>query len=175
MKQYLNKISFQNSLEHGCSIGLISNFSAQNTDASFGIDKSFYAIQEAKKSKNPNVDFFVSDSLKNPFSNFKFDLAMGFNLLEIVEPEKFLRTILNQAKKFVMISDPYDFDRGKNSVKQPINSSKLLKFFHDKNFKLMSNTAKPSYIPWNLTLNSRTKLSYKVDLIISKTMFAQKK
>ena len=35
-------------------------------------------------------------------------------------------------------------------------------------FKINTKTKNPSYIPWNLKLNPRATLNYKVDLIIGK-------
>ncbi len=69
---------------------------------------------------------------------------------------------------YFVISDPYDFDRGANSVKKSLDEATLRTNLCNLGFKLLSKTKNPSYIPWNLKLNSRATLNYKVDLIIGK-------
>ncbi len=104
-------------LEHGCSIGCMAREAAKRNSCVFGIDKSFYGILEAKKHQRKNTDFVVADSLNPPFGNQKFDLVMALNLLDIVAPQKLLQTMSRQTKKFLVLSDPYGFERGKNSIK----------------------------------------------------------
>ena len=154
-------------LEHGCSIGIISNNISKNNELIFGIDRSFYAIKIAKQNQNKNCDYFVADSQYHPFGNQKFDLILCLNMLELLEPRNFLKMLSKQISKGTLVlSDPYDFDRGKNSVKNPIDSTQLRNILKGYNFQISTSTKKPSYIPWNLTINPRTKLQYKVDLVI---------
>jgi len=155
-------------IEHGCSIGRISNMASIYHDIVFGIDKSFFALIEAKKQKILNSDFFVADSLADPFVNKKFDLVMALNVLELVEPLEFLKIIDAQASEFVILSDPYDYERGKQSVKTKLDE-KFLRFkFIQMGFKLIKKTKNPDYIPWKLNVNSRLELNYKVDLIVAR-------
>ncbi|MFB5610417.1 MAG: class I SAM-dependent methyltransferase [Nitrosopumilaceae archaeon] len=156
------------SLEHGCSIGTISKFMAKNNGITFGIDNSFSAISAAKKNRMENLDYFVADSLEHPFGNQKFGLVVALNLLELVEPKKLVKIIGKQTKGTLVISDPYDFDRGKFSVKNPLNPKVLRKELQKQGFRISSNTMKQSFIPWNLNLNPRTRLSYRVDLVVCK-------
>ncbi len=155
-------------LEHGCSIGTISKFMAKNNDIVFGIDNSFSAISVAKKNRKKNLDYFVADSLEHPFGNQKFGLVVALNLLELVEPTKLVKTISKQTKGSFVLSDPYDYDRGKFSVKNPVTPKVLRKELKKHGFKISTNTAKPSFIPWNLSLNPRTRLNYQVDLVVCK-------
>ena len=64
-------------LEYGSSIGIISNHISNLSENVFGIDKSFSAIQYAKKNQKNNLDYIVSDFTSHPFGNKKFDLIIG--------------------------------------------------------------------------------------------------
>lgn len=154
-------------LEHGCSIGHVARDTAKRSLCVLGIDKSFYGILEAKKNQRKNSDFVVADSLNPPFGNQKFDLVMALNLLDIIEPQKLLQTMSRQTKEFLMLSDPYDFERGKNSVKLKTNPRELRSNLKNIGFKLIQDTARPQYIHWKLNVNPRLSLNYKVDLIVA--------
>jgi hypothetical protein len=67
-----------------------------------------------------------------------------------------------------VISDPYDFDRGKNSVKKFLDESTLRSGLKELEFSITKRTQKPSFLTWNLKLNPRSTLNYKVDLIVAK-------
>lgn len=155
------------SLEHGCSVGFVSEFLAKQSDAVFGIDSSYFAIAQAKKSFYQNLDYFVADSLNHPFGNQKFDLVIGLNLLELIEPKELIKVIASQIKNgTTVLSDPFDFERGKNSVKTPLYEKTLRDELKKYGFTISSQTKKPSFISWNLNINKRCHLNYKVDLII---------
>ena len=154
-------------LEHGCSIGHVARESAKQNLRVFGIDKSFYGILEAKKNQRKNSDFVVADSLNSPFGNRKFDLIIALNLLDIVEPSELLRTVSRQTGKFLVLSDPYDFERGKDSVKSKTSPEELRLHLRNTGFRLIQRTSRPSFIPWKLNVNSRLSLNYKVDLIVA--------
>lgn len=155
-------------LEHGCSIGYITHYLAQNHDIVFGIDQSFFAITEAKKNNAKNLDCFVANSLRPPFGKTKFGLVVGLNVLELIEPFDFLKVMSSQLKGIVVISDPYDFERGKDSIKHRVDEISLRAELKKLGFILIQNTKSPSYIPWKLNINSRLSLNYKVDLIIAR-------
>ena len=156
-------------LEYGCSIGIITTHSSKSNEMVFGIDKSFNAIQIAKQNKKNNIDYVVSDFKYNPFLNTKFDLIIALNVLELMEPEILLKQISKQISLgYVIISDPYDFERGNNSVKNPMNEILLRKKLKNLKFKITSKTKIPSNIQWNLKLYDRASLNYKVDIIIAK-------
>ena len=156
-------------LEYGCSIGIMSSFLADSNQNVFGIDRSFSAISVAKKAQKDNLDYFVADLMSDVFGKTKFDLILALNVLELVEPKDLLQHVSKQILKgnFV-ISDPYDFDRGKNSVKKPLDELALRASLEELGFAITVETKKPSYLTWNLKLNPRTTLNYKVDLIIAK-------
>ncbi len=154
-------------IEHGCSVGNISKDMATRSRICFGIDKSFFAAAEAKKLGIKNADFFVADSLNQPFGNRKFDVVVALNLLELVEPPGLLQILYRQTGKFLILSDPYDFERGKNSVKNKIDAKTLRSNISQRNFKLIRNTKRPSFVPWKLKINPRLELHYKVDLIVA--------
>ena len=155
-------------LEHGCSIGYITKYLATKHDTVFGIDQSFFAILEAKQNNFKNLDFFVANSLNHPFGKNKFDLVVGLNLLELIEPLDLLDVLSKQANDVILISDPYDFERGTNSVKQKVDSKSLRLELAKRGFVITSNTKKPRFLPWKLNVNSRLCLHYKVDLVIAK-------
>ncbi len=154
-------------LEHGCSIGLVTSHLANSCDLVIGVDRSFSAIQIAKKQLKSNLDYFVADSLSPVFGKLQFDLILALNVLEIIEPKVLLKSISKQISKgYFVISDPYDFDRGSNSVKNPLDASSLRMNLNSLGFKILHSTKNPSNISWNLKLNPRATLNYKVDLVI---------
>lgn len=155
-------------LEHGCSIGYITKTLAQKHETVFGIDQSFFAILEAKKNNRKNVDFFVSNSLFPPFGGSKFDLVVGLNLLELIEPLDFLKVVSSQVNGTLIISDPFDYERGKNSVRIRLDSKSLRNELKKLGFVFIQKTENPSFIPWRLKINERLNLHYRVDLIIAR-------
>lgn len=155
-------------LEHGCSIGTVSNFMAKSNDITFGIDHSFSSILSAKNYQRENLDYFVANSIEHPFGNQKFGLVVMLNLLELVEPKELVKIVAKQTKGTLVVSDPYDYDRGQYSVKNPFTPQDLRTELQKNHFRISSETKKPSFIPWNLNLNPRTRLNYKVDLVVCK-------
>jgi len=156
-------------LEYGCSIGKMTSFLADSSQIVFGVDRSFSAIKVATREYKENLDYFVADSLSPIFGKTKFDLIVALNILDLVEPMDLLRQISAQIPRgFLLISDPYDNDRGKNSVKKPLDENTLRENLKNLKFKIIQNTKNPSSISWNLKLNPRTKLNYKVDLVVAK-------
>lgn len=170
IKSKLRQISpSELAVEYGCSIGLMSDFLARYHKTVFGIDKSYSAIQIAKKSSKKNLDFVVADSLSPLFGDQKFDFVLALNVLELIEPLDLLEHVSKQISKgYLVISDPYDFDRGKNSVQKSFDEKSFRKSLCDLGFSISTKTQKPSYIPWTLNLNPRCMLNYKVDLVIAK-------
>ena len=168
IKKHLKITNSELSLEHGCSIGSMTKILAKQSTIAFGIDRSFSAISIAKKNSEKNSDFFVSDLLEHPFGKQKFDLILALNVLELVEPLHFLKTISKQiCKGQLILSDPYDFDRGANSVKKPVDDIHLRTELRNLQFTISTQTKKPSFIPWILHLNPRSTLHYKTDLVIA--------
>ena len=155
-------------LEHGCSIGHITKILGQKHEMVFGIDQSFIAIMEAKKNNRKNMDFFVANSLFPPFGDRKFDLIVGLNVLELIEPLDFLKVVVSQLEGVLMLSDPYDFERGKNSVRVRLDPNSLRDELKKHGFVFIHNTENPSFIPWKLNINNRLSLHYRVDLIIAR-------
>ena len=156
-------------LEYGCSIGITTSFLAKSHKMVFGIDRSFTALRYAKKSYKNNLDYVVSDFLSPVFGNLQFDLILALNVLELVEPMDFLNHVSKQISTgYFIITDPYDFDRGVNSVKKPLDETTLRINLKNLGFKIMPKTKIPSDISWNLKLNSRATLNYKVDFVIGK-------
>lgn len=170
IKNHLENLpSSKLSLEYGCSIGIMSSVIADSSKLTFGVDRSFSAIQLAKKEDKENLDFVVADSLSSIFGKTKFELVVALNLLEIIEPLDFLKQISSQIKQgMLIISDPYDFERGKNSVKKTLDEQSLRLNLKKLGFEITKNTENPSHILWNLKLNPRATLNYKTDLIIAK-------
>ena len=161
--------SCDNVLEFGSSVGIVSSFLRKRHKNVLCVDTSFTATSYAKKKSFENLDFFVSDALNHPFGKKKFDLILALNMLEIVEPIKILETISKQIKNgYVILTDPYDYTRGKNSVKTPLYTKDVRKKLRNTGFTIVKKTNQPSYINWTLKINPRTKLVYQVDLIVGK-------
>jgi uncharacterized protein YbaR (Trm112 family)/SAM-dependent methyltransferase len=168
IKNSLDKLSkLDLVLEHGCSIGHIAKYLAKKHQTVFGMDQSFFAIEEAKKNHFVNLDFIVGNSLRHPFGKNQFDLVVGLNLLELVEPLDLLNVMSSQAN-MIMISDPYDFERDKNTVKHKVDPLSLRSEIEKRNFAISTKTKKPVFLPWKLNINSRLSLHYKVDLVMAK-------
>ena len=156
-------------LEYGCSIGLVTSHMADRCRHVFGVDRSFSALSVAKKSSKRNLDYFVADLLSPIFGRQNFDLIVALNVLELVEPKEMLGHISRQMSwGQIVISDPYDFERGPNSVKTPLDEKSLRELIQRLGFRILSKTKKPSFHPWTLRLNPRATLNYKVDLIVAK-------
>jgi hypothetical protein len=103
------------------------------------------------------------------FGKLHFDLILALNVLELVEPMELLRHISKQISAgYFVITDPYDFDRGTNSVKKLLDEKTLRRNLENLGFKIVPKTTTPSHIPWNLKINPRATLNYKVDLVIGK-------
>jgi len=102
-------------LEHGCSIGIMTSWLADSHNMVFGIDRSFDAISYAKKSHKNNLDYAIADSLSPIFGKLQFDLILALNVLDLIEPSEFLKHVSKQISfGHLVITDPYDFDRGIN-------------------------------------------------------------
>ena len=156
-------------LEYGCSIGIMTSILAKYHTMVFGVDRSFTALRFAKKLYRDNLDYVLSDFLSPVFGKLHFDLILALNVLELVEPIKFLTTVSKQISSgYFVISDPYDFDRGVHSVKKILNETTLRTNLENLGFKITPNTKIPAHIAWNLKLNPRATLNYKVDLVCSK-------
>lgn len=163
----VNKSGFV--VEYGCSIGIMTSYLADRHEMVFGVDRSFDALRYAKNSFKTNLDYIAADLLSPVFGNLQFDLILALNILELVEPLDLLKRVSKQnCSGYFIVSDPYDFDRGTKSVSISLNEIELRKNLQKLNFKISSETKKPSYVPWVLKLNSRATLNYKVDLIMCK-------
>ena len=114
------------------------------------------------------LDYVVSDFLSPVFGKSKFDIVLALNVLELVEPVKLLNHISKQITQgHFIVSDPYDFDRGTDSVKNTLNEISLRENLKNLKFKISPKTKMPSHIPWILKLNPRATLNYSVDLVIA--------
>ena len=169
IKLNLSKIPPKNFvLEYGSSIGIISNILALKHMHVIGIDTSFSSLIEAKKKSPKNSEYILADILQHPLGKKKFDLIVALNMFELVEPSILLKTIFSQISNgFILLSDPYDYDRGKNSVKDPLNEKQIREILCLNKFQITKTTKPPSKINWNLKMNERTQLNYKVDIIIA--------
>ena len=156
-------------LEYGCSIGIMTSFLAKSHKVVFGIDRSFYALRHAKKLHKDNLDYIVADFMSSIFGKLPFNLVLALNVLELVEPLNLLKRVTKQISHgHFIVSDPYDFDRGVNSIKKPLDETSLRQNLKNLGFQITNNTKRPSRIPWSLKLNPRATLNYDVDLIIGK-------
>ena len=170
IKLELSKISPKNFVvEYGSSIGIISNTLALKHKQVFGIDKSFFALVKANRRSPKNCMYILSDVLQHPFGKMKFDLIVALNLFDIVEPSLLIKAISKQISNgLIFLSDPYDYERGKNSVKKPLDEKQIRTTLHQNGFQIIKNTKKPRKITWNIKFNERISTNYKVDMIIGR-------
>jgi len=170
IKFHISKIPTKNFVvEYGSSIGIISNTLGLKHKHVFGVDTSFSALLQAKKKSPKNCEYFLADILQNPFGKKKFDLILALNMFELVEPSLLVKTISKQISNgFIFLSDPYDYVRGKNSVKNPLNENEIRETLYQNNFQINKITKSPSKLNWNLKINDRTQLNYKVDIILAR-------
>lgn len=161
-------------LDNGCSIGIMANHIAKQQFSRFvfGTDVSFLALQRAKRDSVPDkTDYFVSDLLCSPLvKSGGFGLVLALNLLELVEPLELLKSLWCQTAKngYLLLSDPYDYERGINSVRRPLDAGLLRSKLEQLGFEISPSTLKPSFVPWSLTLGPRANLEYYVDLVVAK-------
>ena len=161
--------SYDNVLEFGSSIGIISNFLRRKHKNFFGVDLSFFSTLVAKEKSFENSDFFVADVLNHPFGKKKLDLVLALNMLEVVEPKIMLEKISRQISNgHIVITDPYDYVRGEKSVRSPLYEKDVRQHLRALGFSITKKTNMPSTINWTLKINPRTKLNYKVDMIIGR-------
>ena len=170
IKSHLSKITPKTFvIEYGTSIGIISNILGLKHAHVFGIDTSFSALLEAKKKSPKNCEYILAHILQHPLGKTKFDLIVALNMFELVEPSLLLKTINSQISNgFLFLSDPYDYDRGKNTVKKPLYENQIRETLRYYKFRITKNTNTPSEINWNLQINERTQLNYKVDIVIAR-------
>jgi hypothetical protein len=94
---------------------------------------------------------------------------LALNILEVVEPSKMLESISKQLSSgHVLLTDPYDYDRGNNSVRLPLYEKDVRQKLQRLGFSITNKTNTSSSINWILNINPRTKLIYKVDIVIGK-------
>ena len=168
MRRRLDDLSYDSVLEHGCSIGLVLRRAAENASICIGIDSSFYAVSHASRSARSNTEYIVADSLRHPLGEQKFDLVMALNILEIVEPADLLGVMVPQARHLMVLSDPYDYEGMNRKTRQQLDGKLLRDMIQGTGFLPVGDTVSEGYIPWSLTINDRTKLTYRVDLVIAK-------
>ena len=169
IKSKISKIPSKNFvIEYGSSIGIITNRIGLQHKHVFGIDTSFSALHEAKKKSPKNCEYILADIIQHPFGKKKSDLIIALNMFELVEPSLMLKSISKQISiGVIFLSDPYDYDRGKSSVRNPLDENQIRETLLNNGFKIIKNTQKPAKLNWNLRINKRTQLNYKVDLIIA--------
>lgn len=148
-------------LEHGCSIGLLHR---HRDDISFGIDRSFAAVQKARS--YTEVEFVVADSLAHPFGRTKFDTVVALNMLEIVEPGPLLETVSKQAKNTIIVSTPYDY-RPERHISRPLDAQQVRDRLRRLGFGIAPGYTKPIRVPWRLIINDRAVLQYYVDVMVA--------
>ena len=154
-------------LEYGCSIGLASAPMSDVCGMVFGVDRSFGALSVAKRSFRKNLDYVVADYRSCVFGRRRFGLVVALNMLDIAEPAELLKRMSRQSDGYMIVSDPYDFDRD-NPVARTISAQELRAFIKKMGFDVSAKTRAPSFHPWNLKINDRSTLCYRVDLVVAK-------
>ena len=72
------------------------------------------------------------------------------------------------SSTFLEMSGNIFLENDSNSVKNPLNENQIREILYQNKFQITKSTKKPSKISWNLKINDRTQLNYKVDIIIAK-------
>lgn len=159
-----------NAVEHGCSIGIVTQHMMNLGMQVFGVDKSYYALSVAKQSADGGAEYVLADSMEHPFGKTQFDLVVGLNIFELIEPKPLLKMLAGQTRKggFLFLSDPYDFERGTKSVREPLCEDSVRDEIKSYGFTITKRTQKPSRIAWNLRLYNRAILKYLVDVVVAK-------
>ena len=147
-------------LEMGCSAGNL-----QHDNMLMGVDMSFPALTYAKR-KSPNVRYVLADISQSRFSTH--DVVVALNMLDVVEPYTLLKSMISHATRYIVLSDPYDYSRGESTVKTPMDSITIREHIQHLGFQISDNTAQPSFVPWEIRINSRTSVRYLVDIIVAK-------
>ena len=150
-------------LEHGCSVGVFSRLLKGEGAAVTGVDASFPALNMAVR-QAPDIPYAVADSIS--LRHGRFDAVVSLNMLEVVEPRALLQSMASRAARYVVVADPYDYDRGDRTVSQPMDGTAVRRFLRGMDFELISGTASPSFIPWSLHISARTTIQYMVDIVI---------
>ena len=147
-------------LEMGCSAGNL-----RHNNMLMGVDISFPALIYAKK-KYPNVRYVLADINQGRFSTH--DVVVALNMLDVVEPHTLLNSMISHAAEYIVLSDPYDYSRGDSTVKTPMDSTTVREHIQHMGFQVSDDTAQPSFVPWEIRINSRTSVRYLVDIIVAK-------
>lgn len=69
---------------------------------------------------------------------------------------------------FLFLSDPYDFERGAKSVREPLSEDSVRNEIKRYGFTITKRTQRPSRIAWNIRLYDRAVLQYLVDVVVAK-------
>ena len=147
-------------LEMGCSAGNL-----QYNNMLMGVDISFPALIYAKR-KSPNVRYVLADINQGRFSTH--DVVVALNMLDVVEPHTLLNSMISHAAEYIVLSDPYDYSRGDSTVKTPMDSTTVREHIQHMGFQVSDDTAQPSFVPWEIRINSRTSVRYLVDIVVAK-------
>jgi len=147
-------------LEMGCSAGNLPH-----NNMLMGVDISFPALIYAKR-KSPNVRYVLADINQGRFSTH--DVVVALNMLDVVEPHVLLKSMISHATKYIVLSDPYDYSRGDSTVKTPMDSITIREHIRHLGFQVSDDTAQPSFVPWEIRINSRTSVRYLVDIIVAR-------
>ena len=99
--------------------------------------------------------------------NMKTTIVFGTRP-EIIKLAPLIKTLNKKSTSLIFTGQHYDYQMGIYSVKYPLNELQIRKKLIQLEFKINSETKKPSFIPWQLKLNNRANLNYKVDIIIAK-------
>jgi SAM-dependent methyltransferase len=157
-------------LDIGCATGILTRKLAAKYGFVIGMDQSFSFMKEARTlNKYSNAEFVVADALHLPFKS-RFDAVVSLNLLDLVDPKKFLGNIYHILKPngMMILTDPYDFRDERGNPRKLYDGKSIRKLLSSLQFSIDRSTAKESFIPWILRVYERAYLVYFADIVIAK-------
>lgn len=179
IRREISRLESDTAVEHGCSVGIITRHLARHNRHTFGIDRSFMALLEAKMAAAPpggRLDYVAADSLRHPFGkngngandgNQRFDTVVALNMIDMVEPGQLLPVLAAQTKRNLVVSSPYDSHRGAASVTHPATPDSLRAGLRRGRLDIPPRFHKPGRIPWTLKIGPRIEVRYLVDLVVA--------
>lgn len=155
-------------LELGCSVGALAG--RMGGTAMTCVDISFPALVHAAR-QYPHARYVLADVGDGVFgAHGTYDTVVALNVLDIVEPSVLLKTMARCARRHIVLADPYDYQRGPDTVGGQMSALEVRRYVERLGFGVTDDTKKPSYVPWTIRINARTAVRYLVDVIVAERL-----